>query len=109
MREIIFNKKNYESFKDFYVQIYKDLEGKKIPDWEDYENLCYSADALNEFLWYCHNDNIKYIFINFDKEKIALQKKYDDYEYSIVLKVFERFVKQYPNNKLEFQMENDKK
>jgi len=109
MKEIIFNKNNYESYKDFYIQLYKELEGKKIPDWEDYDDLHYNAGLLDEFLWYYHNDNIKYIFVNFDKEKIALQKNYDDYEYNIVLKVFERFVKQYPNNKLEFRMEEDKK
>ncbi len=109
MKEIIFNRKNYESFKDFYVQIYKDLEGKSIPDWEDYENLCYSADALDEFLWYYHNDNIKYLFVNFDKEKIALKKNYDDYQFQIIIEVFEDFVKKYPNNQLEFRMEEDKK
>ena len=32
MKEIIFNKNNFKSFKDFYIQLYKDLEGKKIPD-----------------------------------------------------------------------------
>ncbi len=109
MKEIIFDKNKYSSYKDFYSQIYKDLEGEKIPDWEDYDDLHYNAGLLDEFLWYCHNDNIKYIFVNFDKEKIKLQKNYDDYEYSIVLKVFERFVKQYPNNTLEFKMDEDKK
>ena len=102
-KEIVFDRKNYESYKDFYVQIYKDLEGKKIPDWEDYDNLCYSADALVEFLWYCHNDNIKYIFVGFDKEKIKSQNTFDDYHYQIILEVFEDFVKEYPNNKLEFR------
>jgi len=109
MKEIIFDKNKYSSYKDFYSQIYKDLEGEKIPDWEDYKDLCYNADGLNEFLWYCHNDNIKYIFVNFDKEKIKLQKTYDDYEYNLVLEVFEEFVEKYPNNKLEFRMDEDKK
>ncbi len=108
MKEIIFDKNNYSSYKDFYIQLYNELEGKKIPDWEDYDYLHYNAGLLDEFLWYCHNDNIKYVFVNFDKEKIALKKNYDDYEYGIVIKVFERFVKQYPNNKLEFKFEEDK-
>ena len=108
MKEVIFNRKNYNSYKDFYTQIYKDLDGKSIPDWEDYQDLCYSADALNEFLWYCHNDNIKYSFVNFDKGKIALQKNYDNYEYNIIIRVFERFVANYPNNTLEFRMEDEK-
>ena len=105
MKEIIFCKKNYMSYKDLYSQIYRDLKGKNIPDWEDYDNLGYSGDMLNEFLWYCHKDNNKYIFIGFDKDKIKLQKNYDDYKYNIVIEVFENFVKEYPNNKLEFRME----
>ncbi len=109
MKEIIFDKNKYSSYKDFYSQIYKDLEGQKIPDWEDYDDLHYNADLLDEFLWYCHNDNIKYIFVNFDKEKIKLQKIYDDYEYNLVIEIFEEFVEKYPNNKLEFRMDEDKK
>ena len=105
MKEIIFCKKNYMSYKDLYSQIYRDLKGKNMPDWEDYDNLGYSGDILNEFLWYCHKDNNKYIFIGFDKDKIKLQKNYDDYKYNIVIEVFENFVKEYPNNKLEFRME----
>lgn len=105
MKEIIFCKKNYMSYKDLYSQIYRDLKGKNMPDWEDYDNLGYSGDMLNEFLWYCHKDNNKYIFIGFDKDKIKLQKNYDDYKYNIVIEVFENFVKEYPNNKLEFRME----
>ena len=107
MKEIIFNKKYYKSYKDFYTQIYKDLEGKTIPDWEDYENLHFNADLLEEFLWYYHNDNLKYIFVNFDKEKIKLQKNYDDYEYNLILQIFEDFVQKYPNNLLQY--ENDEK
>ncbi len=106
MKEIIFNRKNYKSYKDFYTQIYKDLEGNKIQDWEDYENLCYSADGLVEFLWYYHNDSIKYIFKNFDKVKIQQQKNYDNYEYNLIIEIFEDFVKEYPNNQLEFKMED---
>ena len=105
MKEIIFCKKNYMSYKDLYSQIYRDLKGKNMPDWEDYDNLGYSGDMLNEFLWYCHKDNNKYIFIGFDKDKIKLQKNYDDYKYNIVIEVFENFVKEYPNNKLELRME----
>ncbi len=102
MKEIIFNRKDYKVYEDFYVQIYKDLDGANMIDWEELPNLCYSADNLNEFLWYCHKDNNKYIFKNFDLEKIRNNKNYDDYMYSIILRVFERFVKNYPNNTLEF-------
>ena len=103
MKEIIFNRKNYNSYKNFYTQIYDDLDGKNTIDWETCVDLHYFADHLNEFLWYKESENIKYIFLNFDKEKIKLQKNYDDYEYNIIIEVFEKFVKEYPNNKLEFR------
>ena len=108
MKEIIFNRNDYKSYQDFYADVYEKLDGKENWDF-DYCTvpLGYSPDTLNEFLWYYHNDGIKYIFLNFDKEKIALQKSYDDYVYNIVVKVFERFVKQYPNNAVEFKMEDE--
>ena len=76
MKEIIFSKETYESYKDFYAQIYRDLNGKGFLDWEDYEDLHYDADMLNEFLWYNHDKNIKYIFIGFDLEKIKQEKTF---------------------------------
>lgn len=110
MKQIVLNKKTYESFKDFYTDIYNKLDGKNNHDFDFCKTpLGYNADTLNEFLWYYHNDNINYIFLNFDKDRIALEKNYNDYEFNIVIKVFERFVKEYPNNKLEFKMEEDKK
>ena len=51
------------------------------------------------------NKFITIIFINFDREEIKLQKNFDDYQYEMVLEIFEDFVKEYPNNKLEFRME----
>ena len=101
MKEIVFNKYNYECYKDFYTQIYSDLNGKGFLDWEDYENLNYSADMLNEFLWYNHDKNIKYIFIGFDLEKIKQEKTFDDYKWRIIFDVIQDFVKEYPNNAME--------
>ena len=111
MNEIIFNRKDYESYKDFYHDISVKLKQERFIDWrERYKDLNYNADFLNEFLWYCNKDNNLYVFLNFDREKIKLQKNYDDYEYNIIFTVFERFVKQYPNNKIEFRMvENSNK
>ena len=103
MKEIIFDRNNYKSYKDFYVQIYNDLDGAHTVDWEQYTNLCYSADALNEFLWYKEEENNKYVFLNFDKKQIAKQKTYDDYEYNLIVEIFERFAKNYPNNTVEFR------
>ena len=102
-REIVFDRNNYKSYKDFYSQIYKDLDGKDNPDFEEYDDFHYNADLLDEFLWYCHNDNVKYIFVGFDQTEIALEKTYDDYEFNIVIKIFKRFVNKYPNNELEFK------
>lgn len=107
MNQVIFDRKKYNSYKDFYVQIYKDLDGKSIPDWAEYENLHYNADFLNEFLWYCLDDNTNYIFLNFDKEKINQQKNYNDYEFSLILKIFERFVSRYPNNTMEYRFDEE--
>ncbi len=106
MKEIVFNRKDYQSYKDFYEDVYNKLDGQENLDFDYCEvPLGYSADTLNEFLWYYHNDNLKFVFVNFDKEKIALQKNYDDYEYNIVFKVFDRFVRNYPNNQVIVKME----
>lgn len=107
MKEIIFNRKEYESYKDFYRDVCIKLNKDRFIDWKgNYENLGYNGNLLAEFLWYCHNDNNKYIFVNFDKEKISLQKNYDDYEYNIIIYYFEKLIKEYPNNQLEFRMED---
>ena len=109
MKEVIFDKKTFNSYKDFYIQIYKDLDGANTIDWEDYKDLGYNGNLLNEFLWYKQDESIKYIFVNFNKEKIKLQKNFDDYQYNIIIEYFEKFVEEYPNNQLEFRMENEKK
>lgn len=101
MKEIIFDKQMYESYKDFYVQIYKDLDGKSFGDWKAYENLNYNADMLDEFLWYNNDKNIKYVFINFDLEIIKQEKTFDDYKWRIIFDVIQDFVKRYPNNTME--------
>jgi len=112
MKEIIFNKKEYKSYKDMYIDIAQKTEIAKIEDYFDSSNLEYSPDIL----WEClecdfgySQKSIKIILLNFDKEKIVLQKNYDDYEYSLIIEVFEDFVKKYPNNQLEFRMEEDEK
>lgn len=111
MKEIIFNRRDYKSYQDFYEDVAIKLERERFPDWQDdeYKRLCCSGDTLDEFLWYCHNDNLHIVFVNFDKERIKLQRNFDDYKYNIVIEVFERFAKQYPNNKVEFKMDKAKK
>lgn len=108
MKEIMFNRKDFKSYENFYADVYKKLDGKRFGDFDYCKTpLGYNPDTLDEFLWYCLDDGNKYIFVNFDKEKIALEKNYDDYEYNIVFKVFHRFVKNYPNNALEFKMDDE--
>ena len=106
---IVFNKKDYQSFKDMYHDISVKLDKDRFIDYNGrYEDLCYSADELNEFLWYCQDDKNHYIFKNFDLDKIKNHKTYENYEYSLIIKVFERFVSQYPNNTLEYINDEEK-
>ena len=103
MKEIIFDKNDYKSYKDFYHDLCIKLNKDRFIDWNgEYPDLCYNADLLNEFLWYCHTDNNTYIFKNYDLDKIKNYKNVNDYHYSLVIEVFTEFVKNYPNNKLIF-------
>lgn len=111
MKEIFFDKKKYQSYKDMYVDIAQKTEINKTDDYFDSSNLEYNANIL----WEClecdfgyEQKNIKIIFLNFDRKKIKLQKNFEDYQYNIIIEVFEDFVKEYPNNKLEFRMEDKK-
>jgi len=104
-KTIIFNKKVYKDFRDMYADIYKKLDGQHTIDFENLENLKYSRDILNEFLWNKSDENLHYQFLNFDRDRIASPKIYDDYEYNFILKLFENFVIKYPNNSLEYRNE----
>ena len=102
MKKLIYDRKQLNSYKEFYEKIYIDLDGKGMNDWEKFEYLGYNADNLNEFLWYCQDRNVSFIFKNFDLNKVKGQKNYEDYKWNLIFEVFEEFVKKYPNNKLEF-------
>ena len=104
-KEVIFNKKDYKSYKDFYTEIYEKLDGKNTIDFEDEVDLGYHADILNEFLWYKSEEGVKFVFVGFDLENIDKRKTYDDYEWQLVFKIMKRFVEEYPNNTLEFRDE----
>ena len=107
MKEVIFNisdyKTPYETYKDFYKDIFIKLDGKGIIDFENMPTLYYSADCLNEFMWYNHNENLKLVFVGLDLDKIQARKTYDDYEWGLIVKIMKRFVERYPNNTLEFR------
>ncbi|MBE7082735.1 MAG: hypothetical protein E7378_03580 [Clostridiales bacterium] len=103
MHKIIFKKDDYKSYKDFYLDLYKKLQGSTIPDFKDNNTLDYRADVLREFLWYCHNDNNKYIFEGFDYEKIKKQSNYNNYEWNLIFEIFNEFIKEFPNNSVSFK------
>lgn len=106
MKKVIYDRKQLNSYKDFYEKLYADMDGKNMIDWEKFEYLGYDADNLNEFLWYCSDNNSHFIFKNFDLDKINNYKNYENYKWFLIFKVFKRFVEQYSNNKLEFVNED---
>lgn len=108
VNEMVIDRANYKSygyytFKGFYTDIYNKFDGKNTPEFEDYENFNYLADLLNEFLLYKQDENIRFVFVDFDLEKIKTKKTYDNYEWEIILNIVSDFVKKYPNNTLEFK------
>ena len=103
MKTIIYDRKQLNSYKEFYERIVVDLNANRFIDWEGEKDLDYNGNNLNEFLWYCHKDNIQFIFENFDLEKIENYKNYENYQWNIIFMVVKRFVQQYPNNTLEFR------
>ena len=112
MKEIVFNKKDYESYKDFYHDVCIKLNKEQFIDWQGvYEDLGYRADFLEEFLFYCTMvDTYHFKFVGFNTKEIKAQqsenfksqKDLENYKYKLIFEVFEKFVKDYPNNKLEF-------
>lgn len=102
MKEFIFNKKDYNTYKDFYVDIAKKLDSKNDLNCLEPEDLGFNPNHLYEFLRDFYDEMHKYIFIGFDLEKISKQKNIDNYEWSIIIKVFQDFVTKYPNNTIEF-------
>ena len=113
--QITFNKNNYkskdETYKDFYRDICIQLDAKNNLNCLEPEDLAFHADILNEFLWDYHMDGINFVFQGLNLSKIKNYKTYDDFKWSKILKVFNRFVEQYPNNTLEFKdcEENEEK
>ena len=110
MKEFIFNRKDYKSYKDMYEDIAKKTNSINIKDYFDSSNYDYNPNILWECLCCDYgfaSNNIKLICLNFNKEKIALQKNFNDYNFNIILEVFNDFVQKFPNNQLEFIMEEE--
>ena len=100
--KITFNKNDYKSYKDFYVDVLKKLNAKRFIDFEDEQDLGYNGNLLSEFLWYCSEDNNTYVFVNFNREKMKPDKNLEDYQWSIIFYCFETLVKEHPQNCLLF-------
>lgn len=105
MKEFIFDKNEYVSYKDFYEGIAKKMEAIKIDDYYDSSTLEYNANILWEFLCcefgYLKKD-IKITLKNFNVDKLKIDKKYDDYQYFYIIKTFKRFIEYFPINALNF-------
>ncbi len=107
MKEIIFNRKDYESYKNLYEDLAVKLGRiNRLDDYYDISNYDYDPHCLYEDLVYGLEKSYKFVFLNFDKENIKKQKNIDDYNYHIIITVFERFVNQYSNNEIEFRHED---
>ncbi len=102
MKKIIFDKNKYGSYKDFFEDVYVQLDGIHTLDFEDYPNLNYHADFLYEFLYYKEDEHYNYILKNFDLNEIKKQKTYENYQFNIIIKIFQDFAKEHPSNTLEF-------
>ena len=102
MKSLVFKRSECRSYKDFYEKVYFVL-GKDIPDaLGEYENLCYDADLLDEYLWYFHDANLHFVFIGFDLNAIKTKKPYENYEWSLIFEVVNEFCEKYSNNKVEY-------
>ena len=107
MKEVIFNvadyKTPYETYKDFYKDVFIKLDGEHNIDFVEMPDLHFHADILNEFMWYNSDNDLKLVFVGLDLDKIQAQKTHDDYEWGLIVKIMKRFVERYPNNTLEFR------
>lgn len=105
MKEFVFDKKEYLSYKDFYKDIAIKMDSIKIEDYFDTSTFEYNANILWEFLC-CEfgytKKAIKIILKNFDIQNLNSDKNYDDYCTKIVIEILQDFVTEFPSSKLEF-------
>jgi len=85
--KIVFNKNDYKSYKDFYVDVLKKLNSKRFTDWQDETNLGYNGNLLGEFLWYCSEDSNDYLFVNFNIKKKIIMNLNNGILYFFTLKI----------------------
>ena len=104
MKIIEFKWEDYSNYKDFYLDIFKKLDGNSL----DYFNksklqdLRYDADLLYEFLWYYGEYNLELVFIGFDLDFIKKDDSYNAHGWRLIFKAIREFIKDFPNNKISF-------
>ena len=106
METFIFDKNDYQSYKDMYKDMAHKMRCDQIDEYFDTTTFDYSADILWEYIecefQYAGPVNIKIVLKNFDREEIRTEKPFENYKLNLIIETFEDFVKKYPNNKLEF-------
>ena len=112
METFIFDKNDYQSYKDMYKDMAHKMRCDTSPDYYDTTTFDFNPDILWEYLvcefQYAEPVNIKIVLKNFDREAIKTEKPFENYKLNLIIETFEDFVKKYPNNKLEFVNEETK-
>ena len=103
--ELVYRFSEMKDYRRFYDKFCIDTKLEENIDMCDYENLYYSADMLNEYLFYCHDFDIHFKFVGFDLEKINEADTLNNIKWKVIFEVLESFVKKYPNNTIEFVKE----
>ena len=55
MKEIVFNRKDYISHKEFYENVFRKLDEKNNINFENMPDMLCDGNNVNEFLWYNYN------------------------------------------------------
>ena len=108
MKEFVFNKNDYSTYKDMYIDMAHKMGCDKSEDYYDTKTFDFDPNILWEYLlceFAYSKVDIKIKLVNFDIEDIKKQRTYENYELNLILEVFTDFVKSYPNNSLEFKNE----
>ena len=100
--ELVYRFSEMKDYKRFYEKFCIDTKLEENIDMCDYENLYYSADMLNEYLFYCHDFDIHFKFVGFDLEKINEEDTLNDIKWKSIFNVLGYFIEEYPNNTIEF-------
>jgi len=101
MKTIIFDKNKLNSNEDFFNDICLKLN-KNYIDVKDKNSVNSFFTSLNVILWHYSKTNIKFVFKNFDYNKLKFSKEIEDYSFFSLLTSFEDFIKEHPTNQIKF-------